>query len=48
MFSINNTEGVRGGVCGGGGRMSDLIWEAVLYTKVPLPLFSSEKWTGIG
>lgn len=44
MFSIKNTEGEGGG----GGRMSDLIWEAVLYTKVPLPLFSSEKWTGIG
>lgn len=43
---------VGGGVCvcvgGGGGRMSNLIWEAVLYTNVSLPLFSSEKWTGIG
>lgn len=33
MFSINNTEGVRGE----GGRMSDLIWEAVLYTNIPCP-----------
>lgn len=34
MFSINNTEGGRGG---GGGRMSYLVWEAVLYTNIPCP-----------